>query len=111
MPYVLLSLSATGLASHANPVRKVVTMLQQMQAKVAEEGKKEEDLYEKFMCYCKNNVGDLTGSIEAAKAKIESLGMEAKALTERKAQTEADLKEHKTSRADAKESIAKATAL
>merc|ERR1712217_644357 len=100
-----------GMATQANPIRKVVTMLQKMQTRVAEEGEKEEKLYEKFMCYCKNNVGDLEGSTAAAKAKIESLGTETKALTERKAQTEADLKEHQTSRADAKESMAKATAL
>ena len=42
------------------------------------------------MCYCKNNVGDLTGSISAAKAKIEALDTQSKGLIEKKAQTEAD---------------------
>ena len=44
---------ATATATAANPIRKVVTMLQNMQTKVTEEGKKEQDLFEKFMCYCK----------------------------------------------------------
>ena len=34
-------------------------------------------LFMKIMCYCRNNVGDLTGSIEeAARAKIEGLETE-----------------------------------
>ena len=36
----------------ANPIRKVVTLLQDMQKELEAEGKKEEDLYNKFMCYC-----------------------------------------------------------
>ena len=65
------------------------------------EGKKEEEIYAKFMCYCKNNVGDLKGTIEAPKTKIERLGTEIKALLKKKAQTEADFEEHQTGRADA----------
>ena len=64
-----------------------------MQTKAAEEGEKEEKLCEKIMCYCENKVGDLKGSIEEAKAKIESLGTEINKLAERKAQMEPDLKE------------------
>merc|ERR1712008_258086 len=50
----------------ANPIRKVVTMLQSMQTKVQEEGEKELALYEKYMCYCKNAGGDLQASIASA---------------------------------------------
>jgi chromosome segregation ATPase len=95
----------------SNPVRKVVTLLQKMQAEVTAEGKKEEDLYEKFMCYCKNSKGTLAASIEEAKEKIASLESEFKADMEKKAQTEADLKEHQGSRTAAKEAIAQASAL
>eukprot|EP00420_Gonyaulax_spinifera_P018603 CAMPEP_0197906656 /NCGR_PEP_ID=MMETSP1439-20131203/63168_1 /TAXON_ID=66791 /ORGANISM="Gonyaulax spinifera, Strain CCMP409" /LENGTH=71 /DNA_ID=CAMNT_0043528031 /DNA_START=57 /DNA_END=269 /DNA_ORIENTATION=- len=41
--------------SVANPIRRVVTMLQDMQRKVGAEGRKEEALYDKFMCYCKTS--------------------------------------------------------
>ena len=64
-----------------------------MQTKAAEEGEKEEKLHEKIMCYRENKVGDFTGSIEKAKAKIESLGTEMKKPAERKAQMEPELKE------------------
>jgi len=55
---------------HANPIRKVVTMLQNMQAKVEADGERETKLYEKFMCYCKSAGGGLDGGISEAAAKI-----------------------------------------
>merc|ERR1712217_863894 len=88
-----------GGHSHENPIRHVVTLLQNMQASVTAEGKKEEALYQKFMCYCKTGGETLAASIAAAKAKIESIGAEIKAASEKKKQTEQDLKEHQASRA------------
>jgi len=99
----------TSLA--ANPIRRVVTLLQNMQKKVEEEGKKEQKLFEKFMCYCKNGLGDLRQTIDAAESKIpkvESGLAEAEALKE---QLEKDLVELKGSTGDAKDAIAKATAI
>jgi len=95
----------------ANPIRKVVTMLQKMQARVEEEAKKEEALFEKFMCYCKTAGGDLEAAMTEAKNKLGSLEAAIKSAKERKIQTEADLKEHMTSRVEAKEAMAAATAL
>ena len=102
---------AAATATAANPIRKVVTMLQNMQTKVTEEGKKEQDLFEKFMCYCKTSGGDLDASIQAAKDKIEATASALEAATKKKAQTEADLKEHQTSKADAETAMAEATAI
>ena len=42
----------------ANPIRKVVTMLQTMSKKITAEGAEEETAYNKFVCYCKTNTGD-----------------------------------------------------
>jgi chromosome segregation ATPase len=96
---------------HANPIRKVVTMLQNMQSRIQEEAKKEEALYDKFMCYCKTSGGELEAAMKEAKSKLGSLEAAIKSAEERKTQTEADLKEHQTSRAEAKEAMAAATAL
>ena len=41
---------ASSEAVQANPIRKVVTMLQNMQKKVTAEGEKETALFEKYMC-------------------------------------------------------------
>merc|ERR1719198_2168464 len=57
-----------------NPIRKVVTMLQNMQKKVTAEGEKEKELFEKFMCYCKNSDATLGKSIADAEEKIPEVG-------------------------------------
>jgi len=98
-------------STDANPIRKVVTMLQNMQARVQEESKKEEALYDKFMCYCKTSGGDLEAAMKEAKSKLGSLEAAIKSAKERLTQTKADLKEHMTSRAEAKEAMAAATAM
>merc|ERR1719409_2514677 len=95
----------------ANPIRKVVTMLQNMQKQVTAEGEKEEALFEKFMCYCKNGRGDLEASIADAKNKIANFDSTVAELSAKKTQTEADLKQHQQDRADAKEAMASATEL
>jgi len=86
-------------------------MLQNMQKSVTEEGEKEQELFDKFMCYCKTAGGDLEASIKEATAKIESLGAAIKSSAEKKTQTEGDLKEHQSSRSEAKEALSEATAL
>merc|ERR1719285_167223 len=86
-------------------------MLQEMKVKVAEEGEKEQALFDKFMCYCKTAGGDLEAGIKEGKAKIASLEELLKSGKEKMEQLEADLKEHETSRAEAKEAMAAATAL
>eukprot|EP00933_Yihiella_yeosuensis_P047778 TRINITY_DN436_c0_g6_i1.p1 TRINITY_DN436_c0_g6~~TRINITY_DN436_c0_g6_i1.p1 ORF type:complete len:682 (-),score=245.91 TRINITY_DN436_c0_g6_i1:165-2210(-) len=52
----------------ANPVRRVVTMLQKMSEKIEKEGDKEKDLFDKFMCHCKEELAAFKGG----KAKYEA---------------------------------------
>jgi len=47
--------SRSRAAVEVNPIRKVVTLLQNMQIKVTAEGEKEKELFDKFMCYCKTS--------------------------------------------------------
>jgi len=95
----------------ANPVRRVVTMLQSMQTKITAEGARDEELFEKYMCYCKNGAGDLQTSINSADTKIPQVESSIKEGKAQKAQLEADLKNHKDDRAAAEEATAKAKAL
>jgi len=94
-----------------NPIRRVVTMLQSMQKKVAEEGEKEQVLFDKFMCYCKNGKGALESSIEQAKQTNDQLAASIKETDASLKQMKADLKTAQTDRAEAKAAVAKATAL
>merc|ERR1719197_26374 len=113
---VVVALTATSaVASNVevtvNPIRRVVTMLQQMQNKVTAEGEKEKVLFDKFMCYCQTGAADLQASIDAANTKIPQVASALKEAAATKTQLEADVKQAQSDRADAKAAIAKATAL
>merc|ERR1719353_1310093 len=88
---------------------KVVTMLQMMMKKIEAEKEKEQELYDKFMCYCKTADETLGKSISDANTKIPQLEADIKQSSEEKAQLEEDLKAHQEDRAAAEEAMAKAT--
>jgi len=114
MAFVLTALplcAANTESNLANPIRRVVTLLQKMQSQVTEEGKKEEELFEKFQCYCKTGSGDLSASITAAEGKITQDTSSLDEAEAQAAQLTQDLAQHKQDRADAKDASAKATAL
>jgi len=95
----------------ANPIRKVVSMLQMMQKRVAAEGQKEADLYDKFLCYCKNSGGALGKSVGDAQTKIPSVGSDIQESQAKLKQDQADVKRAQTDRADAKSAMADAAVI
>jgi len=110
----LLSLAIVtpvALATEANPIRKVVSMLQNLEAKVQGEGAKEKELHDKYMCYCKNAGGSLGKSIADAEAKGPELVSAIEEGIGKLAQLKEDLKSHQNDRAAAKSAMAAATAL
>merc|ERR1719436_2184991 len=108
---LLHAVAATQQKQQANPIRKVVGMLQSMQQKVSAEGKRQEEAYNKFACYCKTSGGDLSASIQAAKHQIEALTTSTQTDTQKKQQTEHSLQAHISSRDEAKDAMRQATAL
>ena len=103
--------SGVAAGNAANPIRRVVTMMQDMQKKIIAEGERDEELFEKFMCYCKNGGADLTASITAAENKQPQLTASITEAKAQKEQLEKDLTQHKADREEAKGAIATATAL
>jgi len=97
--------------SSANPIRRVVSMLQAMQKKVAAEGEKEKELMEKFNCYCSSSGGSLSESIAAAKAKGPAVSSDIEQAEAQEVQLKEDLKQHQADRAAAKKAVSAATAL
>merc|ERR1740138_559161 len=95
----------------ANPIRKVVNMLQAMEKKVTAEGEVEEKLFEKFMCYCKHGDEALAKSIGDAEAKVPAVGSDIEEAENQVVQLKQDLKSHQTDRAAAKAAMAEATAI
>jgi outer membrane murein-binding lipoprotein Lpp len=92
-----------------NPIRRIVTMLQAMQAKVEEEGKRDEATHEKYMCYCKSD--RLEKEVAAAEAKIPQLESTIKEGGAALEKLEADIEQHKKDRAAAETNINEVTAI
>merc|ERR1719253_1673526 len=82
-----------------------------MAKKIDAEAKKEQELYDKYMCYCKSAGGTLQGSIDAANNKIPQVESTLKESISQKSQLEQEVKDHEAARAEAKDSMAKATAI
>merc|ERR1719440_443340 len=113
---VILGLSAMGATQAqaeqgANPIRKIVTLLQNMQKEIEAEGAKEQELFDKFMCFCSGNNADLTKKATDAKAAIEELSAKLKSEEAEKVQIALDLLAHKADRAGATTDIEEATML
>merc|ERR1719440_2730127 len=109
--FVLLATAGCAQASQVNPIRKVVTMMQMMQNKVIAEGKRAEELFDKFMCYCETGEATLSKSISDAEAKLTALGSSIKSTAAMKAQLESDVATAKENRAAAEAAIEAANAM
>jgi len=99
------------MESSANPIRRVVNLLQAMQKQVKGDGEKEEELYKKFMCYCTTGKSQLETAVTMAEEKIPKVTAALEEAKSRKAQLDSDIKDHKADRAEGKDALAKATAL
>merc|ERR1719274_298456 len=112
---ILASWTASGLTlvteEAANPIRKVVTLLQDMQKEIEAEGKKEEALYDKFMCYCDGNTDGMSKAAEEASQKITELKSQLEAQKAEKSQLDQELIQHKTDRESAKNDLAQAQSI
>jgi len=116
--FALLALSSFGTQAtelrgraHGNPVRKVVNMLTSMVKKVEGEGKAEQELFDKFMCACTTDSGDLTKSIADCKNKVPELESAIEASISKKMQFEKELEAHKADKAAAESAMAEATSV
>jgi hypothetical protein len=109
--FALLAAGVAAADLTANPIRRVVTLLPNMQKELEAEGAKEAALYKKFECYCNTNSNDGDAEVSAAKAKIEELNAAIENQTAEKERTDAELADHKSDRANAQAAVQSATAI
>jgi len=102
---------AQAASLEANPIRKIVTLMQDMQKEIEAEGEKEKVLYDNFMCFCETGEADLTKTAEGANAKISETSSTLETDTAEKATVDQELTEHKADREAAKKDLAEAEAL
>merc|ERR1719183_1075499 len=105
------SCQALTLRTEANPIRKVVTLLQDMQKEIEAEGKKEEEMFDKFMCYCDGNTDGMGKNVEEAAQKITELTSKLAAEKAEKSQLDQELIQHKKDREAAKGDLSTATSI
>merc|ERR1719454_2305948 len=77
--------------------------------KVEEEGEKEKELYEAFMCYCKSGVSQLQGAVDDANKRIPELTTHIAELEALLGKLKADVALHQKDRDAAKAAIEAAT--
>merc|ERR1719171_917779 len=110
---LLFALFAGAAASdmQANPIRKVVTLMQNMQKEIEGEGAKEKELFDKFMCYCQNGQGSLQAAVDKSAAAIDEFSAKLKAETAEKSGVAQALITHKSDREAATGDLEEATML
>lgn len=108
--FLVSSVLMAGVAeARPNPIRRVVTLLQEMQKEITAEVEKEKEMYEKFQCYCKQNSGSLDAKTKEAAALIKKTKAEVESLTGQKKQLKEELKKHKKERKQAEADLKAAT--
>jgi hypothetical protein len=100
-----------ALQHSANPIRRVVGLIQNIQQKVVAEGAKEKELFEKFMCYCQTGTQDLADAITANENKLPVVTGNLKEKIAQKQQLESEVGGAKKDTEECKEAIAEANAL
>lgn len=104
-----LASGAVVASAKPNPIRRVVTLLQEMAKEIEAEVAKEKKMYEKFQCYCKKNDGDLNKKAQEAQALIEATRAQVEAAVAHKKQLGEEIKKHKTDRKQAEKDLDDAT--
>jgi chromosome segregation ATPase len=87
-----------------------VNLLQMMAKEIETDGEKDEEMHEKYICYCETNLKKLVDGVAALGDEIPQIEASIEEAVSTKSQLESDLVKHKKDREDAKAAIADATA-
>merc|ERR1719191_1110206 len=98
-------------ADEGNPVSKIVKLLQDMQTRLMEEAKTDEEIYEKMTCWCEVTEKEKTASIAAAEATIDESTAAIEENSALSAQLKTEIENLKSEMAKAQEAIDEATGL
>jgi hypothetical protein len=89
---VLLSASQKQKVD-VTPVEKVINMVEELQAKVSEEGKAEASTYDVFACFCKSKTDEKTKAISEEEQTLSDLQSEIKKLSAKRDQLDQDIQD------------------
>jgi len=94
-----------------NPMRRIITMLQDMSKEVEREGEAEKEIFEKALCACEGGEKELDKTIIDSQAAIEEWTSKVESGKAESAQLTQEVADHKTSAAQAKTDLSEATSL
>jgi len=94
-----------------NPMRRIITMLQDMAKEVEREGEAEKKIFEKALCACEGGEAELDKTIADSQAAIEEWTAKTESGKAETAQLTTEVADHKTSAAQAKSDLSEATTL
>jgi len=103
--------SVDSSGAKGNAIKKVIGLLQNMQIKIDAEGRKQEELFAKFQCYCRTTKEKLDKEIANGDSKTQALVASIKELTAKLEQTQDDLARHEVDKSAALKAIGDAKAL
>merc|ERR1719428_2010893 len=95
----------------ANPVSKIVKLLKDMQTRLTEEAKTDEEIYEKMTCFCEVTEKEKKASIAAAESTIDESTAAIEENSALSAQLKTEIENLKAEMAKAEDAIADATGL
>jgi len=75
-----LLVAANGATLDQSPISRVVGLITELKAKVESDGKKEQQSYDKYACWCENTLARKAAAISEAKDTIEKLQTEIEKL-------------------------------
>jgi len=64
---------SSAITSEMRPIRKVITLLEEMKAQVEKDAEADQVAYDKYMCWCTTNRKDKTAAIDTAETRIGEL--------------------------------------
>merc|ERR1719159_2272486 len=112
---LLIAQPVCGLEAKAqtkeNPMRKIISMLQDMQKEVEREGAAEKEIFDKALCACENGEEELDKTIADSTASIEEWTSKTKSGKAESAQLTQEVGDHKASAAQATSDLSEATML
>jgi len=94
-----------------SPIKRVVSLLEEMKAELQKEADKESEMYDKMVCWCETNEKEKTAAIASAEAKAADLTAEIEARAATKGKLSTEIKDMKGQIAEDTASLKKATAI
>lgn len=108
--FVLFSTALGGDAS-ANPIRKIVGLMQDMIKEIDAEAAKEKVLFDKFMCFCTGGTADLEKTVLDSQTSIKTLTARSSEFSSEKETLVQDIASHKADLAAAQQDLEQAAQL